>query len=601
MKKALSLFLKIFSFILFINSFLVLNPFNVSAEIISGDYIYTVTNSKAVINQYTGNASNLTIPDTLDGFTVTEIGDFAFFQCTSLTELTIGNNVTAIGSTAFCDCTSLTKVVIGNNVTAIGTAAFANCNLLTNVVIGNSVTSIGESVFFHCSSLTSVTFGNKVTEIGYAAFMYCSSLSSLTFPNSLQTIGERAFGGCSELKRIDLLNRIKTVGAGAFDSCTSVSNVTIGNNVTSIGNNAFARCIELKTITIPGSLTLIDTNMLYGCTSLRKVIILEGVTSIGTNAFFSCESLSSIIMPNSVKSISDTAFLSTRSNYISNVLMYCYENSYAHTYALKNKIKTELIPGSPMQKTDDLVNNQQTSSAKPVKSSEKSVTAILSPDGAAIEGSSISANTSYNTTTLAVNLNVSAGADWKLYTDANCTTEITNKTMTLEEGINTAYVKVTSADNSSQIYTLTVNRAADSSVIPVTGIVIDGSLTISENGGTLQLSPAITPENATNTAVTWSIVDGDCATVSENGILTAIANGIVTVRATACDDSSIYGEITVTVTGQTEPVSYDDKTVSDNGNRSLAKPLCIIAAIAAIIACAGAVAFILIKRKKKVV
>ena len=64
--------------------------------------------------------------------------------------------VTSIGEDAFYDCTSLTSVTIGNSVTSIGDRAFSNCDSLTSITIPDSVTEIGDAAFYYCTSLTSV-------------------------------------------------------------------------------------------------------------------------------------------------------------------------------------------------------------------------------------------------------------------------------------------------------------------------------------------------------------------------------------------------------------------------------------------------------------
>ena len=81
--------------------------------------------------------------------------------------------VTRINNKAFYGCSDLTSVIIGNNVTSIGDYAFYNCSGLASVIIGNSVTSIGSSAFNGCSGLTSVTIPNSVTSIGNGAFYKC--------------------------------------------------------------------------------------------------------------------------------------------------------------------------------------------------------------------------------------------------------------------------------------------------------------------------------------------------------------------------------------------------------------------------------------------
>ena len=133
---------------------------------------------------------------------VTSIWDWAFYNCTSLTSVTIGDSVTSIGAHAFASCDSLTSVTIGNGVTSIGRYAFVGCDSLTSIVIPDSVTSIGDRVFRYCSGLTSVTIGNSVTSIGNYAFESCDSLTSVAIPDSVTSIGDYAFDGCTSLASV---------------------------------------------------------------------------------------------------------------------------------------------------------------------------------------------------------------------------------------------------------------------------------------------------------------------------------------------------------------------------------------------------------------
>ena len=71
------------------------------------------------------------------------------------------------------------EAIIPNGITSIGNRAFMNCNSLTNITISNSVTSIGSYVFEECSSLTSITIPNSVTSIGVNEFNGCYSLTSI--------------------------------------------------------------------------------------------------------------------------------------------------------------------------------------------------------------------------------------------------------------------------------------------------------------------------------------------------------------------------------------------------------------------------------------
>ena len=131
-------------------------------------------------NKYTGN---ITIPEVVvyEGTTykVEEISDSAFYNCTSLTSVTIPNSVTSIGEGAFNGCQSLTSIDIPNSVTTIGESAFSDCDDLKSINIPNSVTSIGERAFFWCTRLKSVTIGNSVTAIDFNTFEGCTSLTDI--------------------------------------------------------------------------------------------------------------------------------------------------------------------------------------------------------------------------------------------------------------------------------------------------------------------------------------------------------------------------------------------------------------------------------------
>ena len=94
------------------------------------------------------------------------------------------------------------KIVFNYTITSIGEGAFFGCSSLTSVTIPDSVTSIGDYAFDYCSSLTSVTIPDRVTSIGVAAFYGCSSLTSVTIPDSVTEIGYYAFWDCSSLTSV---------------------------------------------------------------------------------------------------------------------------------------------------------------------------------------------------------------------------------------------------------------------------------------------------------------------------------------------------------------------------------------------------------------
>ena len=119
------------------------------------------------------------------------------FRNQKQTSYVIPNSVTSIGDYAFYGCSSLVEVVIPNSVTSIGNYVFRECSSLSSIVIPDSVTSIGEGAFHGCNSLSSIVIPNSVTSIGEGAFSDCSSLSNIVIPDSVISIGEGAFHGCN--------------------------------------------------------------------------------------------------------------------------------------------------------------------------------------------------------------------------------------------------------------------------------------------------------------------------------------------------------------------------------------------------------------------
>ena len=261
---------------------------------------------------------------------VTNVGEYAFQDCTGLTFITIPNSVTSIGWGAFSGCSNLatvnwnatscasagsifsgcsklTTINIGNNVTRIPDA-FRGCTGLNSITIPDSVTSIGDRAFEGCTGLTSVTIGNNVASIGDRAFEGCTELTSITIPNNVASIGERAFYGNTGLTSITIPDSVTSIGERAFYGCTGLTSITIPDSVTSIGYSAFYGCTGLISITIPNSVTSIGSYAFYGCTGLISITIPNSVTSIGDRAFEGCTELTSITIPNNVASIGERAF-----------------------------------------------------------------------------------------------------------------------------------------------------------------------------------------------------------------------------------------------------------------------------------------------------
>ena len=206
----------------------------------AGDYTITcdgntmTTSSSSGLFGQSSSAVNYYARDVRFGSSVTSIGISAFYQCYSLTNITIPEGVTSIGSQAFSDCRSLISIAVPSSVTSIGNYAFQYCYSLTNITIPEGVTSIGSQAFYWCYSLTNITIPEGVTSIGNDTFYWCYSLTNITIPEGVTSIGSQAFYRCYSISEYD------------FSNHTAVP--TLSNT------NAFTNINQICKIKIPASL-----------------------------------------------------------------------------------------------------------------------------------------------------------------------------------------------------------------------------------------------------------------------------------------------------------------------------------------------------------
>ncbi|MBM7866390.1 leucine-rich repeat protein [Heliobacterium gestii] len=308
----------------------------------SSEFFYTVSDNQVTIDGCITNGA-VTIPDTIDGYPVTKIGNDAFSYKSTITSVVIPNTVTTIGSRAFSDCANLASVTMGSGVTTIGGFAFYNCSKVTSFTLPDSVTTIGEQAFNRCSALTGITIPKNVTTIGADAFggyptnmqafyvddqnatyagvdgvlydkmktalLLCprAKTGQFTVPNGVRTISDKAFYSCYGLTGISLPDTVTTIGNSAFQDCSGVTTLNIPSGVTAIGRYAFSNC-GISSATIPYGITSINEAAFQSCPSLTSLTIPNGVSDIGNSAFSYCSGLTTITIPGSVYQIGDNAF-----------------------------------------------------------------------------------------------------------------------------------------------------------------------------------------------------------------------------------------------------------------------------------------------------
>lgn len=335
---------------------------------VSGNFEYSVSQGVATIEEYLGNASTVTVPQTIDGYVVTTLGTYAFQGQNGIRSVSLPESLQRIEGYVFDGCTSLTSITLPVNLTYLGTHAFKNCTALTSVTInsrqlnnyssgafenagtlgsgisvtfGSQCTQVPNYLFDAGSSspspyVTSISLPASVTEIGTNAFARVSSLRTVSLASSNVTeIGPNAFQGCNGLTSLSLPDSLRTIGSGVFDGCTSLSSMTLPANLESVGTRAFRNCTALASLTVnsrslssmtsstfenAGSLTsgltarfgstctAVPSYMFSGNASLQRVELGSNVTKIGSYAFNGCIGLRSVNFPVSLQTVDIYAF-----------------------------------------------------------------------------------------------------------------------------------------------------------------------------------------------------------------------------------------------------------------------------------------------------
>ncbi|MCT4595419.1 MAG: leucine-rich repeat protein, partial [Anaeromicrobium sp.] len=221
-----------------------------------------------------------------------------------------------------------------------------------------------------------------------------------------------------------------------------LTSVVIPDSVTSIENTAFAYN-RITSATIPDSVTSIDESAFKYNKFLTSVTIGDSVTSIGRGAFSDCDVLKSVTFkgmkaPNFYKPVPSMPWINGCFDEIAEgAIAYIPDGSTGYDDTMY-----PFIDGSPLK----------------LLSRECDITEWKTPTNLKVSELTATKEVAYGTKSITIDVGVSDQAEWKLYRDASCTQEI-NKTINLDVGKNTAYIKVTAEDGkSSKIYTITVVR-----------------------------------------------------------------------------------------------------------------------------------------------
>ena len=281
----------------------------------SGDFSYTIlSDGTAKITEYNGSESDLTIPSTIDGYSVSEIANQTFWYNNSIVNVYVSDGIKIIRYDSFWRCSNLKTIYIPKSVSSIESWAFTDCTrfecfsvdyqnpnycsvdgvLYTkdvkklvmvphgkgNFSIPNSVTEIDYCGFCDNVKITEIVIPDTVTVIGAQAFRECSALKTITLPSGLTETPEYCFRECTALETVYLPSGLTKLGSSTFYNCKNLKNIDLPNSLKIIGSDAFEYCISLEEIEIPNSISRIYGGAFDDCKSLRKFVIPEGIEVI---------------------------------------------------------------------------------------------------------------------------------------------------------------------------------------------------------------------------------------------------------------------------------------------------------------------------------
>jgi hypothetical protein len=273
------------------------------------------------------------------GSSVTSIGYDAFWDCSGLTSvyytgdiaewcnITFGNvysNPLYSAHNLYIDNQLVTDLVIPSSVTTIGNYAFFGCSSLTRITIPDSVTSIGNYAFSSCYKLVevfnlsnlSITAGSKNN--GSVAYYALNVYTATSGESKLHMVDDYIFYEDGDT--------VYLMGYTGNSNEITLPNDYNGKNY-SIYKFAFDYCCNLTSITIPNSVTSIDVAVFSDCYNLTSVTIPNSVTSIGSDAFYRCSKLTSVYYSGTEEEWNNISISSTNNYYLTNATRYYYSEN----------------------------------------------------------------------------------------------------------------------------------------------------------------------------------------------------------------------------------------------------------------------------------
>lgn len=262
------------------------------------------------VTEYALNSANTYLSKDGNAFYSKDGTVLKWFANTPLEDTTfvMPNTVTEVGDGAFSNITTLTSITLSNALTKIGKQAFYKCTKLAcDIVLPETLTSVGMDAFYNDSKITGVSLPGTIKEFGEGAFY---NMSAAEFTGTLvipadATLGEEVFGGCKKLTTMKV--ETTTLTKNLFYNCQGLTSVELAEGTTEIPENCFYNATGLETCTLPSTITAIRKQAFRNTPKLTSQVFTDKLTTLEDNCYYQ-SGLTSVVIPASVTTFGESVF-----------------------------------------------------------------------------------------------------------------------------------------------------------------------------------------------------------------------------------------------------------------------------------------------------
>lgn len=275
-------------------------------------YVVTQVAERGFIN---AAITSVTLPST-----VTKINGYAFYSCSSLASVTLGDAVDTIGNRAFCNDIKISEITLPATIKFLDEYALGNLPALESVTFaGSTMPKMSSSAFSFAGKTPAFSIRYIYVPAGtFAVFdaykKYCGTYLGKYLIVDPKTEVIQFNDGVLMYRVIDkTAATVKVIGSvGTLTSVlvipSTAENEGVTYTVVRVEKVAFEGRSDVTAVTFPSTVAVIDSASFRNCSNLETITLAEGVDTIGNRAFLGALQVTTLTIPASVKRIENYAF-----------------------------------------------------------------------------------------------------------------------------------------------------------------------------------------------------------------------------------------------------------------------------------------------------